>query len=183
MCYHLFWEKHLIGRHCLPYRTDIMEFCRHFATTRERIEILKGFVKFRLECIRFGICHGFQWIDGSFIENVEKKENRAPNDIDVVTFFVQLPKIHQQVIARQFRAFIDPRISKHYFHVDHYIVEADVNPFATIGWVKYWNQLFGHNRKGVWKGMVEIPLCADNQADTDALNFLNNDPLSNLNTL
>lgn len=34
------------------YRTDIVEFCKHFATSRERIEILKGFVQFRLDCIR-----------------------------------------------------------------------------------------------------------------------------------
>ena len=35
-----------------PYRTDIVEFCKHFATSRERIEILKRFVQFRLDCIR-----------------------------------------------------------------------------------------------------------------------------------
>lgn len=35
-----------------PYRTDIVEFCKHFATSLERIEILKRFVQFRLDCIR-----------------------------------------------------------------------------------------------------------------------------------
>lgn len=166
-----------------PYKTDIMEFCRHFATSQERIEILKGFVQFRLDCIRFGVCHGFQWIDGSFIEDIEKSDKRAPRDIDVVTFLFNLTRNQKLIIANQFKAFVNPGMSKMTYHVDHYLVEADSNPVTTISMVKYWNQLFGHNRKGVWKGMVKIPLCADNQADTDALNFLNNDPLSNLNTL
>lgn len=49
-----------------PYRTDIVEFCKHFATSRERIEILKrlcssGWIAYG--CMRYG----FQWIDGRFI--------------------------------------------------------------------------------------------------------------------
>ena len=70
-----------------PYICDIMEFCRHFSTSRERISIMIGFVNFRLKMINHGIIHGFQWIDGSFTENVEIREGRAPHDIDVVTFF------------------------------------------------------------------------------------------------
>lgn len=172
-----------IGGALSPYKTDIMEFCRHFATSQERIEILKGFVQFRLDCIRFGVCHGFQWIDGSFIEDIEKSGNRAPRDIDVVTFVFNLTKAQQQIIAVQFVPFTTSKVSKQVYKVDHYPVVADANPVITINMVKYWNQLFGHNRKGVWKGMVEIPLCVDVQADTDALNYLNNDALSNLNTL
>ena len=172
-----------IGGALSPYRTDIMEFCNRFATSRERIEILKGFVQFRLDCIRFGVRYGFQWIDGSFIEDIEKSDKRAPRDIDVVTFVFQLTNVQQQVISRQFLPFVNPKASKKVYNVDHYPVVADGNPLATINMVKYWNQLFGHDRKGVWKGMVEIPLCADGQADTEALNYLNNDALSNLKTL
>ena len=32
-----------------PYYTDIMELCKHFGVTRSRVNILKGFVQFRLE--------------------------------------------------------------------------------------------------------------------------------------
>ena len=169
-----------IGGALSPYRTDIVEFCKRFATSRERIEILKGFVQFRLDCIRFGVRYGFQWIDGSFIEDIEKSGKRSPNDIDVVSFIFNLTRSQKQIIANQFKAFVNPPLCKQSYRVDHYLVEADSNPVTTIGMVKYWNQLFGHNRKGVWKGMVEIPLCADEQADTEALNYLNNDALSNL---
>lgn len=166
-----------------PYKTDILEFCRYFAFSRERIEILKGFVKFRLECLRFGASHGFQWIDGSFIENIEKSDKRSPRDIDVVTFVFSLTQDQQQLIFQEFKPFYNAKSSKQIYNVDHYLVVADVNPMVTINSVKYWNQLFGHNRKGVWKGMVELPLCVDGKADMEALNYLNNDALSNLNKL
>lgn len=32
-----------------PYHTDIMDLCKHFGTTRSRVDILKGFIQFRLE--------------------------------------------------------------------------------------------------------------------------------------
>lgn len=69
-----------------PYKADILEFCHKFATSPQRIEILKGFVNFRLEANKNGILCGFQWVDGSFSEDIEKSEQRAPNDIDVVSF-------------------------------------------------------------------------------------------------
>jgi hypothetical protein len=33
-----------------------------------------------------GIVEGFQWIDGSFIEDAEKSRGRPPADIDIITF-------------------------------------------------------------------------------------------------
>ncbi|WP_426763559.1 DUF6932 family protein [Hafnia paralvei] len=33
-----------------------------------------------------GLAEGFQWVDGSFTENVELIERRTPNDVDVVIF-------------------------------------------------------------------------------------------------
>ena len=32
-----------------PYHTYIMDLCKHFGTTRSRVDILKGFIQFRLE--------------------------------------------------------------------------------------------------------------------------------------
>lgn len=156
-----------------PYKCDILEFCHHFATSKERITILKGFINFRLKCFDMNIRHGFQWIDGSFMENVELSQHRSPNDIDVVTFVFGMDEDTTTLICLQFPELLDPRQSKSLYHVDHYIVEADSNPTATIESVKYWNQLFGHNRVGVWKGMLEIPLQDSNEKDNEALNFLN----------
>lgn len=156
-----------------PYKADILDFCHRFATSPERIEILKGFVRFRLDAIKCGINDGFQWVDGSFSENIEKSEKRAPNDIDVVSF---IPSVSSTVIASitaNFAAFVNQRKSKAQYKVDHYIVEIDRNPMITINATKYWIQLFSHNRNGVWKGMIEIPIYGNSDKDNEALTYLN----------
>lgn len=156
-----------------PYKASIMELCTKFATSPERIEILKGFVNFRLDAIRNGINNGFQWIDGSFSENIEISENRSPNDIDVVSFVANITPQVMSNITTHFQAFINPTTSKSIYKVDHYTVEFDRNPITTINATKYWIQLFSHNRNNVWKGMIEIPLYSNIQLDNDALTYLN----------
>ena len=49
----------------------------------------------------------------------------------------------------------------------------NLSPEYTIQQSKYWNLLFGHNRRGVWKGMLEIPLYDNDAFDQMAMNFLN----------
>lgn len=156
-----------------PYKADILDFCIRFATSFERIEILKGFVKFRLEAWKFGIQNGFQWIDGSFSEDIEKSERRAPNDIDVVSFIPNVNSTVSANIKANFIAFIDPTTSKTQYKVDHYIVEFATNPLVTVNATKYWIQLFSHNRNGVWKGMIEIPIYKTPDKDSEALTYLN----------
>ena len=155
-----------------PFKTDIMELCQHFATSKARVDILKGYVEFRMQCVVCGIT-GFQWIDGSFVENVEMRESRDPHDIDVISFIFNVTPVTIDNIKNKFTEFVDPRQSKYRYSVDHYVVQADSDPMTTINGVKYWNQLFGHNRNGVWKGMLQLPLSNDDSLDTQALNFLN----------
>ena len=50
---------------------------------------MAGFLDFRALLHSLGINTGFQWLDGSFMENVELLEQRAPKDIDVVTLSYQ----------------------------------------------------------------------------------------------
>lgn len=156
-----------------PYKTDIMEFCKKFATSSERIKILKGFIYFRLEACKKNIVNGFQWIDGSFTENVEIREGRAPHDIDVVTFFSGVSNVQAAVIQSNFPEFIRPGLSKQNYLVDHYPVPYDANPELTVEYTRYWCQLFSHNRQGVWKGILRIPLYQTSQNDSQALSYLN----------
>ncbi|EQM69549.1 hypothetical protein L682_01095 [Aquipseudomonas alcaligenes OT 69] len=69
-----------------PYATDVRQLVERFCTSLERCDILSGFLRHRSEIHRIGIVSGLQWLDGSFMEDVELLEGRAPNDIDVVTF-------------------------------------------------------------------------------------------------
>ncbi|WP_087423866.1 hypothetical protein [Barnesiella sp. An55] len=154
-----------------PYRTDILDLCKHFGTTRSRVDILKGFIQFRLEAYTHGIYNTIQWIDGSFVEDKLKRENVEPNDIDVVTF-VNMPQPVQQAILVAFPDFVNCIASKQKYHVDHYIIDIST-PTAAVRNTQYWLQLFSHNRYGVWKGMLEIPLYQDNTKDLMAMDFLN----------
>lgn len=156
-----------------PYICDIMEFCNHFSTSKERVRIMKGFVEFRLQLVQYGVIHGFQWIDGSFTENVEEREKRAPNDIDVVTFFKGIPNSAFPLIQNNFPEFISSKLSKQKYLVDHYPFQYDYKPELTVQMTKYWCQLFSHNRKGVWKGILQLPLYEESDLDKKALNYLN----------
>lgn len=155
-----------------PYPCDIMEFCHHFATSPARIAILKGFVRFRLACVVNGI-RGRQWIDGSFVENVEASESRDPHDMDVVTLMKIGPEIDEARLLSAFPEFVNHRLSIKNYMVDHYPFIINLSPEYTIQQSKYWNLLFGHNRRGVWKGMLEIPLYDNDAFDQMAMNFLN----------
>lgn len=55
-----------------PYRSSISEFIIRYAKSRERIDILKGLLSYRKKLKEIGVTDGFQWVDGSFVENVEK---------------------------------------------------------------------------------------------------------------
>lgn len=63
-------------------------------------------------------------------------------------------------------------MSKTKYKVDHYTVEFDKNPMTTINATKYWIQLFSHNRNGVWKGMIEVPIYNNPDKDNEALTYL-----------
>jgi len=162
-----------------PYKSTIMTFCQRFATSAERIVILKNFVSFRLRMIDFGVTDGFQWIDGSFSENIEISEERAPNDIDVVTFFKGISIATQMSFISNFIEFFDPAASKSTYKIDHYPVDFEFNSMEMdnglriIEATKYWIQLFCHNRKGVWKGMIQLPLPNDKNEEQRALEYLN----------
>ncbi|PBJ11514.1 hypothetical protein [Flavobacterium sp. ACN6] len=147
-----------------PYKCNILDFCHKFATSKERIEILEGFIEFRGKLNNFGIIDGFQWIDGSFTEDIESRDNRSPNDLDLVTFYKMISldansidSLMNNVIAN-FKEFFDPSLSKTTFKLDHYNVDYGYSPDVTIENTRYWLQLFSHNRLDVWKGILRIEL-------------------------
>lgn len=74
-----------------PYVVPLIEVVHRFGTTVERRTILGGLMRYRAALHAIGLVQGFQWLDGSFLEDVEGLESRPPNDIDVVTFFRLLP--------------------------------------------------------------------------------------------
>jgi hypothetical protein len=150
-----------------PYPCTVVEFCQRFATSSARKKILDGLLNLRAELLILGI-QGFQWLDGSFLENIEQQEGRDPEDIDVVTF-VEKPltpqELHTTLILPRQDLWI-PDLTKFSYLVDHYLVSLGTAPLLLVDNSTYWYALFSHRRDKIWKGMVKVEL--GSKSDDDA---------------
>ncbi len=155
-----------------PYKCTSLDLCERFGFSKKRIDILKGFLTFRNKLTELGVTSGFQWIDGSFLENVETREGRSPNDLDLVTIYWGYDFPFQNNLITNFPEFSDSILSKQQFLLDHYPFDASYSPSFTVDYSRYWIQLFSHNRDAVWKGMLQVDLNTFD-IDTKALEYLN----------
>ena len=137
--------------------------------------LLSGLLNFRAALHGVGLTRGFQWIDGSFVENVESSRGRAPADIDVVTFFY-IPDGHtEESFASAFPDFFNPRAMKWDFGIDAYLAGINLNDLETIASrAAYWHDIWSHTREGLRKGYVEVDLDpGEDEAVRAALNRMN----------
>ncbi len=102
--------------------------------------------------------NAIQWLDGSFLEDIEQLENRDPHDLDLITIYWGYDIPFQQNLVTSVPEFMDPQLSKANLLLDHYPFDAGYSPLQTVEMSRYWAQLFSHNRNGVWKGMLAIHL-------------------------
>ncbi len=157
-----------------PYRVSLLDLAQKFATSSERISILNGLIAYRSALRNIGIVGGFQWIDGSFVEDCEAIRGRPPKDVDLITFSAR-PRTHlasdlwKQLINARPDLF-DPEESKKTFSCDAYFVDLGSHPIQIVNSTRYWFGLFSHQRDTFqWKGLLEIPFTND---DLDVQNFL-----------
>ena len=141
-----------------PYPCTTLHLCQRLGTTPERRAILGKFLDFRERLHGEGLTNGFQWLDGSFLEDVETLESRSPKDLDLVTVYWGYDRTFQTGLVARFREFASPVLSKAAYSLDHYNFDAGFNPTVTLEQTRYWILLFSHNRQGVWKGMLRIEL-------------------------
>lgn len=155
-----------------PYPCNSLEVCERFATSPERVEILSGFLAFRQQLNNYGLTNGFQWLDGSFLEDVETREGRPPKDLDIVTVYWGYDIDFQQELVINLPEFADIDLAKLNYHLDHYPFDAGAAANITVDYARYWIQLFSHNRDAIWKGMLKVSL---NTPDVDklAIDYLN----------
>ena len=111
-----------VSRDRSPYRASVFDFTMRFSTSPERREILKGYLLHRSRLHEIGILAGFQWLDGSFLENIEIIEQRNPNDLDVVTFF-HSPE-NSDILDTKTDIFDNKKV-KDDFKIDSYFIELD----------------------------------------------------------
>lgn len=155
-----------------PYIVDLSVFISHFCISQERKKILDGLIRFRHELHNMGMTSGFQWLNGSFSENVELIEKRGPNDIDVVTFYY-LPSGEDQstLISKAPDLFHSKHIKDKYFVDGYYIMLGDELDEVSVRLVNYWYSMWSHKRDNFWKGFVQVSL--DPSADLAAAAILN----------
>jgi hypothetical protein len=100
-----------------PYPAGIREVVGRFASSTKRCEILRGWLNHRAALHALGFVAGFQWVNGSFCEQLAARE---PNDVDLVTFLVPPPAIDlQSVMASHPETFV-PRLTKLHYLCDVY---------------------------------------------------------------
>ncbi|MCE2811819.1 MAG: hypothetical protein LW850_15650 [Planctomycetaceae bacterium] len=59
-----------------PYPCATLELCLRFGTSPQRRKIRWQFLDFRQRLADEGLTNGFQWLDGSFLEDIEAQEGK-----------------------------------------------------------------------------------------------------------
>ena len=154
-----------------PYLSTLHAFISAMGTSPARLEIIEGLLKFRTEIHKLGVKSGFQWLNGSFSENVEDTEARDPRDVDVVTF-LQIPKGENNAsIVRKNPELFDSDYVKQMYRVDsNWQILGEPMEASSVRWISYWYSMWSHRRDGLWKGFVQLDL--DSAQDPAALQLL-----------
>lgn len=161
-----------------PYRGSMLEVTQRFASLPGRRRLLEGLLNY-LAALDF--VRGFQWLDGSFAEDVEAHEQRPPNDIDIVTFAFSPVGLSSTQITQLLQAhptLFEAGKAKEKYGCDGYIVPLDKSPESLVKRTSYYFGLFSHRRSDqVWKGLLQIPLESDDAPARDLLqNMLSGEP-------
>lgn len=147
-----------------PYIASMPEFVTRFGNTDHRRMLIRNLIQYRALIENGGFAHGFQMLNGSFVENVEQVEGRAPGDIDVLSLISIPQQYHADPTLWQTSGFpfwrdeiANQPLNKQRFSLDTYAI---VYPNAGAQGLKelfYWHGLFGHQRTTFsWKGFVMI---------------------------
>lgn len=160
-----------------PYHVSLVDFVLHFGRTERRRAIVSGLLDFRAALHAIGLVDGFQWIDGSFLENIEAVEERDPHDVDLVTFFHSPDGADQASLLRASPRLFDPDATRERYRVDAYFVQLNTTaPETLVSQCTYWNSLWSHRRNGQWKGYLRVDLdLADDRAAVTNLDLMSNE--------
>ena len=146
-----------------PYKVNLIDFILRFSITPERCKILKGYMDYRAALHAAGITEGFQWLNGSFLEQVEITENRSPNDIDVVTLY-RLSSGSSEADILNNNSLLFPitapekKALKDTFCVDAYYVSLGSQSEVLLENGTYWYGMWSHKRDYTWKGFAQVDL-------------------------
>ena len=139
-----------------PYPATALETCEKYGFSPDRREILRGWLNFRELLRSLGHGSGFQWIDGSFLEDVERRRGLSPQDLDVVSFLPPSPPAIDPAILL---VITNQSLTKANYKVHHIIVRLNWPGETIIEYTRFWCGLFSHSKDdGAWKGMLKVDL-------------------------
>ncbi|MED5549797.1 MAG: hypothetical protein VX529_10615 [Pseudomonadota bacterium] len=157
------------GRDRSPYWVDMTTIVSAFATTDRRKSLLRGFISYRQLLRHHGFDRGVQFVDGSFVENVEVIRGREPSDIDVFSlvhaprnFLADPSSWVVQGLPIWNEEVQNAKKNKKRFNIDSYALlyeEVAGHPLGLINHIIYWYSLFSHQRDTFsWKGFVGVDM-------------------------
>ncbi|HMU15704.1 MAG TPA: hypothetical protein PKE53_17080 [Flavobacteriales bacterium] len=183
------WNMHGVLPHIIghgdqelrsPYRVSLPDVIHRFGNYPDRTLILDGFLKFRERLHTLGLVEGYQWLDGSFVEDSELLLNRQPGDIDVVTFYKEPSGLTQAALlandADLFSFDADKvKARKDRYKVDSYMFSLTGDPKYLHAQTCLWHDTWSIRRNNVRKGYVSIDLDPkdDNEATALVLDLKN----------
>ena len=148
-----------------PYAASLLDVITRFGNTKARRNLLQKWLDFRAVLYQVGFTRGFQWIDGSFVENTERIRKRPPNDIDLVTFFYVPDGYNGPVLLQRYPGLFNPEFVKYHYAMDAYFVELNqIRLEESIEQALYWYSLWSHTRTERWKGYLQVDLTPDHDA-------------------
>jgi hypothetical protein len=158
-----------------PYEATTEELVHRFGTSPARNTLLRGLLELRAALRAVGISQGFQWIDGSFVEDKERRLGIAPGDIDLVTVFDRpsgLEGNQAWVDAIGPHALLfDPAHCKATYRCEAFYIDLGRTGQQVAALSAFWFGLFSHQRDTFrWKGVVRCalgPSAADDAADAE----------------
>jgi hypothetical protein len=147
-----------------PYVVSAFEVVSTFRGSNERAKILDGWLRHRAQLRSLGFQRGFQWLNGSFLEDKE------PRDLDIVTFVYRPAMVtagQLSALLQANRALFDHDQLKQSYLLDAFFIDLNGSPETIVNVSRYYFGLFSHRREDeLWKGMLQVSL--DNPADDGA---------------
>ncbi len=156
-----------------PYIVSMPELVVRFGTSPERRQLLRNLIEYRKVIASGGYDTGIQFIDGSFVEDIENIKGRPPRDIDIYSL-LGMPEKYKNDKAfwiSEGMAYWSGEIAhrnknKNRYQLDTYGDIIDTLPVPNfITRVIYWYGLFSHQRDtNTWKGFAALPLSPTSDA-------------------
>jgi len=149
-----------------PYHASMSEVVGRYATSPARAQLLRGLLSYRHALFAAGLSDGYQWLAGSFVEDVERERKRPPHDIDVVTFsYTPVDAAVRMAWLASHRNLLDRGEVKRRFLCDGFFVDLRKPADLLVDDTCFLFGLYSHQRASLrWKGILKIPLASDDSA-------------------